>query len=110
MTFVVIAEYRAASADVPRIRAALQAMIEPTRQEPANRCYEVLVDPNAPDRFTLYEEYTDEAGFQAHTETQHFERWVRGDVLPHLTERRIHKLVPLGQASITTEEGNACPS
>jgi quinol monooxygenase YgiN len=50
----------------------------------------------APDRFTLYEECTAEAGFQAHTETQHFERRGRGEALLHLTERRIHKLVPAG--------------
>ncbi len=110
MTFVVIAEYRADSANAGRIGAALQAMIAPTRQEPANRRYEVLVDPADPGGFMLYEEYTDEAGFQAHIETPHFERWLRGEVLPHLTERRVHKLVPLGEVSITTEESSACPS
>ena len=43
-----------------------------TRQEPGNVRFDVLQSIEDPCRFTLYEVYGDEAGFQAHQQTPHY--------------------------------------
>jgi quinol monooxygenase YgiN len=46
-----------------------------TTNEPGCLRFDVVQDPNDPDRVWLYEVYRDEAAFQAHTQTPHFIRW-----------------------------------
>lgn len=93
MAYVVIAHYRADEGARTQVRAALQAMIEPSRAEPGNLRYEVAVDPADPAVFAIYEKYRDEAAFDAHTRSPHFDRWLREQVLPNLAERTRHDLV-----------------
>src|SRR5579875_248806 len=61
MSFVVMVHYRAREGEADRVRAALLAMVEPTRAEPGNEAYEVCVDPADPAVFAIYERYADEA-------------------------------------------------
>ena len=55
------------------------------RDEPACFRFDINVDPDVPSRFYLYEVYRDEAGFQAHLEAPHFQKW-RDKVRPWFTE------------------------
>jgi hypothetical protein len=48
-----------------------------------------------------------ETNFDARLDTPRFERWLRGEVLPRLTGRRVRKLARLGEASKITEESDA---
>ena len=89
MSYAVIARYRCAPRDAALIRDTLLEMRERTREEPANLLYIVHADPGDPSAFTLYEQYTDLAGFEAHTRTAHFEEHIRGTVLPRLTDRTV---------------------
>ena len=41
-----------------------------------------------PRLFWLYEQYEDEAAYEAHTATEHFERLVKGEAIPELLESR----------------------
>ena len=41
--------------------------------------------------FLLYEQYADEAGYQAHMETEHFARLVLGEAIPELLEERVRE-------------------
>jgi len=45
------------------------------RDEPACLRFDVLQDKSDPDRYYFYEVYHDEAGFEAHKQTQHLARW-----------------------------------
>ena len=36
----------------------------------------------------MYEQYADEASYQAHVDTEHFKRDGLGDAIPRLAERR----------------------
>ena len=38
--------------------------------------------------FYLYEQYADEAGYQAHTGSEHFTRLVKEEAIPRLLESR----------------------
>jgi len=51
-------------------------------QEPGNRRFDVLQDPEDPTRFILYEAYVDEAAAKAHKETAHYLAW--RDTVAHM--------------------------
>ncbi|GAA3208516.1 putative quinol monooxygenase [Actinocorallia longicatena] len=89
MPYAVIAHYRCAPEDAGLIRATLLEVREHTLAEPANIAYVVHADPDDPASFTLYEQYTGKAGFEAHTRTPHFTEHVLGTVRPLLTERTV---------------------
>ena len=95
MAFIVIAHYRARPGTEQQVRAALEQMVAPTLAEPGNLAYEVCVDPADPAVFALFEKYLDADGFTAHTETPHFQKYLRGDVLPNLSHRARHDLTDI---------------
>jgi autoinducer 2-degrading protein len=45
------------------------------RDEPGCFRFDVIQDQSDPNRFTFYEVYQDDAAFQAHAQTPHFQRW-----------------------------------
>ena len=45
------------------------------RDEPGCFRFDILKDIENPNRFYLYEVYTDEAAFEAHQQTPHFNKW-----------------------------------
>ena len=60
----------------------IDAFIEASRlnhessvQEPGNRRFDVLQDPQNPTHFVLYEAYASEADAKAHKETAHYLAW-----------------------------------
>lgn len=44
-------------------------------KEPGNQRFDVLQDPEAPDRFILYEAYASAEDALAHKETEHYKAW-----------------------------------
>ncbi|WP_106397051.1 putative quinol monooxygenase [Actinocorallia populi] len=89
MPYAVIARYRVAPHDAGLVRRTLLEMRERTLEEPANLAYIVHVDPAEENVFTLYEQYTDQAGFEAHKQTPHFTEHVLGTIFPKLTDRTV---------------------
>jgi quinol monooxygenase YgiN len=95
MAFVVVAQYRVRAGDEARVANALRNMVAPSRAEPGNVDYQVFRDPKDPSRFAVFERYTDESAFEAHLASPHFGTWLKGQVLPSLTDRIRLDLVPL---------------
>jgi quinol monooxygenase YgiN len=89
MSYAVIARYRCTPEHAELIRATLLEMRGLTLAEPANLAYIVHVDLADGTSFTLYEQYTDRAGFDAHTATPHFQKHIVGTVRPLLTDRTV---------------------
>lgn len=87
MAYVVAATYRAQEGAEERIREILELMAPLSRAEPGCRFYQAHRSAEDPRVFFLYEQYTDEGGYQAHMATEHFERYVRGEVIPQLESR-----------------------
>lgn len=56
-------------------------------QEPANRRFDVLQDPDDPSRFLLYEAYETAEGAAAHKQTEHYLTW-RDTVAPWMAQPR----------------------
>ena len=88
MAYVVAATYRAMEGEEERIREILELMAAPSRAEPACRFYQAHRSPEDPRVFFLYEQYDDEAGYQAHMASEHFERHIKGEAIPRLESRQ----------------------
>ena len=87
MAYVVLARWVAKPGEEAAVAAAIDALIEPSRAEPANLVYQAHRDPENPRVFLLYEQYTDKDGYRAHGESEHFKRHGHGDALPRLADR-----------------------
>ncbi|UUU29365.1 antibiotic biosynthesis monooxygenase [Streptomyces sp. CA-210063] len=89
MAYAVIARYYCDPADEATVRAALLKVREHTRAEPANLAYEVHAEAGKPGIFVLYEQYADQAGFEAHKAAGHFTELIVETVWPLLTDRSV---------------------
>jgi len=69
------------------VSQALEPLQTASRTEPGCRLFLVQRDRDVANRFVLYEQYDDEAAYARHQETEHFERIVRGQVIPMLESR-----------------------
>ena len=87
MAYVVSALWRANEGEEERIARICGQMTAPSREEPGNLFYQSHRSPEDPRLFYLYEQYEDEAGYQAHQDTEHFQRLVVGEAIPHLESR-----------------------
>jgi quinol monooxygenase YgiN len=87
MAYVVLAKWTAKPGEEEAVAAAISALIEPSRAEPGNLLYQAHRDPQDPRTFLLYEQYTDEAAYRAHGESEHFKRHGHDDALPRLQDR-----------------------
>lgn len=89
MSYAVIARYHCDPADEATVRAALLKVREHTRAESANLAYEVHAEVGGSGSFVLYEQYADQAGFEAHKVADHFKELIVETVWPLLTDRSV---------------------
>jgi autoinducer 2-degrading protein len=87
MAYVVLAKWVAKPGEEEAVAAAITALIEPSRAEPGNLAYLPHRDPADPRVFLLYEQYVDEAAYQAHGQSEHFTRHALQDAIPRLEAR-----------------------
>jgi len=87
MAYVVTAKWTAKPGEEGRIARICDEMAEPSRAEPANHFYQAHRSPENPRLFYLYEQYTDQAGYEAHMASEHFTRLVKGEAIPNLESR-----------------------
>jgi quinol monooxygenase YgiN len=87
MAYVVSALWRANEGEEDRIVRVIEEMTEPSRAEPGNLFYQAQRSTEDPRLFYLYEQYVDEAGYEAHQSSEHFQRLVVGEAIPHLESR-----------------------
>jgi quinol monooxygenase YgiN len=93
MTYVVTATWRAREGEEERIAQILETITPLCRAEPGCLMYQAHRSPDDARLFFIYEQYDDEAAFEAHARTEHVERHVRGDAVPRLElrERAIYE-------------------
>ncbi|MFI5538807.1 putative quinol monooxygenase [Nocardia sp. NPDC051900] len=72
MSLTVIAECLAAPGQEDRLRTALEAMIEPSLEEPGCLAYRPYLDPNHVGRMVIVEEWTSAQSLADHFTTAHF--------------------------------------
>jgi quinol monooxygenase YgiN len=87
MAYVVAAIWRAKEGQADTILRVIEKMTPLSRQEPGCLFYQAHRSPFDPNLFFLYEQYVDEAGYEAHMATPHFEQYVKGEAIPNLESR-----------------------
>ena len=88
MAYVVCATWTAKEGEEDAVLEAAQHLLEESPKEEGILFYQAHRDPQNPRVFFFYEQYRDEAAYQAHVESEHFKRWGFGDAIPRLLERR----------------------
>ena len=88
MAYVVAAKWRANPGKADRLLEVIREMTPPSRAEPGCRFYQAQRSEEDPDLFFLYEQYADEAGYEAHMASEHFTRLVKEEAIPDLLEDR----------------------
>lgn len=87
MTFTVLAWWRTEPGNEGEVADLLAELTGPSRAEEGCVSYRVHQAPDDPTDFFLYEEYLDEAAYQAHQDSEHFQRIARDRAIPLLAER-----------------------
>lgn len=92
----VVAVITAQPGAADEVRAALQALVEPTRAEPGCLKYELFVSGMSSDTFITVEEWRSSADLEAHLQTDHVQQALAtsGDLLA--APPAIHPLQPTG--------------
>ncbi|WP_215404388.1 putative quinol monooxygenase [Janthinobacterium sp. JC611] len=72
MTLIVVATIDAQADHIDAVRAALEAVVPPSRAESGCLRYELHLDNKTPTRFVMLEEWADKAALTAHEATPHF--------------------------------------
>ena len=86
--YVVNAQLLVRQGHEEEVAEAMRAMVPASRAEPGCRMYVAHRSLDDPRRFMFYEQYVDEDAFQAHTRTEHYQRWVVGVIAPALEDRQ----------------------
>jgi quinol monooxygenase YgiN len=87
MGYVVRAVWNVKPGRESAVRAALAALAAQTRSEPGNQLYLAYAAPETPLSFNIFEIYDDEAAFEAHVASPHFELYGRRAVAEDLESR-----------------------
>lgn len=87
MTYVVCAKWTARAGHEAEVRSCIEALVAPSRAEPGSLVYVPHEDPDDPRVFFLYEEYLDEAAYQSHAASAHFQEIAVGRAIPLLESR-----------------------
>jgi quinol monooxygenase YgiN len=87
MRHVVTAVWTAKPGQEDIVTDILRQLAPLSRAEPGCRFYQPYRDPAEPRVFRLFEIYDDEPAFQAHCESEHFQRLVLGQAIPLLESR-----------------------
>ena len=87
MAYVVAAIWRAKEGQADTILRVIEKMTPLSRKEPGCLFYQAQRSPTDPNLFFLYEQYVDEAGYEAHMATPHFEQYVKDEAIPNLESR-----------------------
>jgi quinol monooxygenase YgiN len=88
MAYVVAAKWLANEGREDRLAEICREMTEPSRAEAGNLYYQAQRSAENPRLFFLYEQYVDEAGYQAHMDSEHFTRLVKGEAIPEILQSR----------------------
>ena len=88
MSYVIAATWKAKPGEEEAVLGLLRQMAVESRREPGCMLFRVHRSLDDPGTFFLYEQFESQAALQAHSETDHFRRYVLGDALNRLESRQ----------------------
>ena len=85
----IVVRYQAMAGRGDEVATLLARHTAATRAEPGNLDFVALRSTEDPDAFVLYERYTDQAAFEAHTASPHYEGIAVAQIRPLLKDRTV---------------------
>jgi quinol monooxygenase YgiN len=82
MVYCLAVKWTIQKGELDAVLAALKPLTEASRQEPGCLMYQAHRDPEDERVVFLYEQYLDEAAYQAHAGSEHFKRYALDDIFP----------------------------
>ena len=87
MAYVLVARMTAREGEQDRAHEILRELAAASSAEPGNVHYIPHRAADNPRTFMIYEQYHDEAAFEEHGKTEHFQRLAAGQLFPLMEER-----------------------
>jgi quinol monooxygenase YgiN len=87
LMLIVIAQYLTKPGEQEEVARVLRKHVADSKAEPGCLEFTVHQSIDSPERFVLYERYTDEGAFEAHRTSPHFAANIEQAVIPLLAER-----------------------
>ena len=88
MAYVLIARMTAREGEQDRAYEIIRELAAASSAEPGNVHYIPHRAADNPRAFVIYEQYRDEAAFEEHGKTEHFQRLAAGQLFPLMEERQ----------------------
>lgn len=87
MSFVLVVRMKTKEGQEDRALEVMRELAEASRQEPGCEAYVPCRDPEEPGSFLFYEQYRDQAAFEEHGASEHFQRLAVGELFPLMESR-----------------------
>jgi quinol monooxygenase YgiN len=87
VAYVLVAKWVANEGEEDNVRSAVERLAGPSRAEPGCLMWQPHRDLENPRVFLFYEQYADQAAFEAHGASEHFQQHGLNDAIPRLESR-----------------------
>jgi quinol monooxygenase YgiN len=87
MAYVLVARMTAREGEEERAAELIRELAPASAAEPGNVHYIPHRDPEDPRVFVIYEQYRDQAAFEEHGQTEHFQRLAAGELFGLMESR-----------------------
>jgi quinol monooxygenase YgiN len=87
MSYVLIVRMKAQEGNEERAVQVMAELAAASREEPGCEVYVPCRETEDPLSFAVFESYRDQAAFEAHGQTEHFQRLALGELFPLMESR-----------------------
>jgi len=89
MKRTIIVKWKIKEPETAGILKLLPELAAKSRNEEGNLSYSIYQSENDPNELFLQEQYTDAAAAEAHKQSEHYQRIVVNQIVPHLAVREV---------------------
>jgi quinol monooxygenase YgiN len=95
VSYVLVVHMKVAEGNEERAAAIIPELARASREEPGCELYIPARDPDDPRAYLFFEQYRDQAAFEEHAASEHFQRLAAGELfgLMESRERRFYETV-----------------
>lgn len=89
MTRMMIVKWKIREPETMRILSMLPELVDKSRQEEGNVSYNIYQSETDPGELVLHEEYASAPAAESHKQSEHYQRIVLDQIVPHLASREV---------------------
>ncbi len=92
MNIELIVKWKINESEIDRILKMLPELAEKTKKEEGNVSYAIYQSEGDANEFILHEQYRDANAVEAHKNSEHYQKLVVKEIIPHLTLREVNRV------------------